>query len=391
MPKQKIGLYLGAEPNGGGTFQYNQAVLEAIACLPSAHYETVVAYSSDTWVKYLAPFSFFTIYNPRPIISRVISFLCRNLRVPLPLWRGIHSSIDPFARRLVNESCDLWIFPSQDLFSYTIDVPSLGTIHDLMHRYERQFEELSANGEYEAREFHYKNMVGKAKGVLVDSNIGKEQAVESYGVVESKIHVLPFIAPSYIYSDQTPDDFDKKYMLPPKFIFYPAQFWTHKNHLGLIRAANIIQADYPDFKLVFVGSMKNGYASCIDLVSELELSSSIQFLGYVPDEYMPELYRRARAMVMPTFCGPTNIPPLEAFVTGCPLAVSNVYAMPEQVGDAALLFDPRSSSDIARILLKLWNDNQLCEELSKRGKARADLFKSKVFNKNLLNIIKEII
>jgi glycosyltransferase involved in cell wall biosynthesis len=65
--------------------------------------------------------------------------------------------------------------------------------------------------------------------------------------------------------------------------------------------------------------------------------------------------------------------------------------MPEQVGDAALLFDPRSSSDIARILLKLWNDDQLCEELSKRGKARADLFKSKVFNKNLLNIIKEMI
>tara|TARA_B100000787_G_scaffold148644_1_gene120215 strand:+ start:646 stop:1821 length:1176 start_codon:yes stop_codon:yes gene_type:complete len=390
MHKQKIGLYLGTEPNGGGTFQYNQAVLEAIAWLPREHYETVVAYSSKTMLPYLDPLSVKIVYNPRPLISRLISFACRKLRIPLPIWRSIHSVIDPFARRLINESCDLWIFPSQDIFAYTIDVPSLGTIHDLMHRYEKQFEELSANGEYEAREFHYRKMVGNARGVLVDSNVGKQQVLESYGIDESKIHVLPYIAPSYIYSNQMPKDFDQKYTLPSKFIFYPAQFWTHKNHIGLIRAASIIKVDNPDFKLVFVGAMKNGYALALDLVDELELSSSIQFLGYVPDEDMPELYRRARAIVMPTFCGPTNIPPLEAFVTGCPLAVSRVYAMPEQVGDAALLFDPRSSTDIARVLVELWNDNQLCEELSKKGKARADLFNPKVFNTDLLKIIQNI-
>jgi hypothetical protein len=51
---------------------------------------------------------------------------------------------------------------------------------------------------------------------------------------------------------------------------------------------------------------------------------------------MPELYRRARALVMP----------LEAFEIGCPVAISGIYAMPEQAGDAALLFNPESVDEM---------------------------------------------
>lgn len=391
MVKPKIGLYLGCEPYSGGTFQYNQAVLNAIASLDTERYETVVSYSTDTWRPYLANCSLKTLYNPRPILSRGISYCSRTLGLPLNTWQSLHRNIDPFAKRLIDEACDLWIFPSQDLFSYTLGLPALGSIHDLMHRYERSFEELSANGEYEAREFHYKNMVEAAKGILVDSDIGKQQVIDSYGSLEGKIHVLPFTAPQYIYSDQIPQGFSSRYQLPPKFIFYPAQFWSHKNHKGLIRAAKRVQAKYGDFKLVLVGSKKNAYRECIELVTELDLSDVVVFLGYVPDEDMPELYRRARAVVMPTFCGPTNIPPLEAFVTGCPLAVSNVYAMPDQVDNAALLFDPKSSEEIADCLIRLWTDDVLCEVLSQRGKKRGELFKPTRFNQRLEKAIAALI
>ncbi len=390
MTRKKIGLYLGAEPSGGGTFQYNQAMLAAVANLPSDKYEVVVAYSSTTWLKYFQPYSFNTCYNPRPVFSRIISSACRNFKVSLAIWRKLHSLLDPFAKRLLKQNCDLWIFPSQDLFSYTIDVPSLATVHDLMHRYEKIFPELSAKGEFEAREFHYSKMTNYSKGILVDSLIGKQHVIESYGVEKDKIHILPFIAPGYIYSDKMPLGFDTKYDLPEKFIFYPAQFWEHKNHKGLIKAAALVKSEYPDFKLVFVGSKKNGYKSAQDLVFKLGLSDSVTFLGYVPDEDMPELYRRATAMIMASFCGPTNIPPLEAFVTGCPLAVSNVYAMPEQVGDAAMLFDPASSHDIARVLGLLWANDDLCKKLSDKGSARSNLFDTNTFNSNLENIVSSI-
>ena len=88
---------------------------------------------------------------------------------------------------------------------------------------------------------------------------------------------------------------------------------------------------------------------------------------------MPEFYRRARAMVMPTFFGPTNIPPLEAFALGCPVAVSNIYGIPEQVGDAALLFDPNSVEEIADCIERLWQDDALCASLISKGHARTEL------------------
>ena len=72
---------------------------------------------------------------------------------------------------------------------------------------------------------------------------------------------------------------------------------------------------------------------------------------------------------MPTFSGPTNIPPLEAMKSGCPSAVSNIYAMPEQTKEAALLFDPESVDDMASAIAKLWEDDDLCRDLSERGKA----------------------
>jgi len=128
-------------------------------------------------------------------------------------------------------------------------------------------------------------------------------------------------------SAETPHGFDDRYRLPEKFILYPARFWEHKNHRSLIEAVRLLKQTIPDLKLVLAGSQQNAYAASVELVRRYDLMDDVLFLGHIPDDDMPELYRRARAMVMPTFYGPTNIPPLEAFVAGCPVAVSAVYGM----------------------------------------------------------------
>jgi len=205
-----------------------------------------------------------------------------------------------------------------------------------------------------------------------------------------RIHVLPYIAPRYMQSTEKPSDFDLRYRLPEKFIFYPAQFWEHKNHKRLISAIGKLKHDIPDVKLVLAGSKQNAHDSVVRLVQDLNLSDDIFFLGYVPDEDMHELYRSARALVMPTYYGPTNIPPLEAFVAGCPVAVSGIYGMPEQVGDAALLFKPDSVDEIADCIRKLWTDDRLCAELAEKGKRRAASWSQQQFNERLMGIIVKI-
>ncbi len=158
--------------------------------------------------------------------------------------------------------------------------------------------------------------------------------------------------------------------MPQKFILYPAQFWAHKNHKRLIGAPAAIREGVPDIHLVFTGSKSHAYEGVKNHARRLGMSDRITFAGYVPAEDIVGFYRRARAMVMPTFFGPTNSPPLEAFACGCPAAVSNVYGMPEQADGAALLFDPNSMEQMASVMERLWVDDELCRGLAIRGRQR---------------------
>ena len=87
---------------------------------------------------------------------------------------------------------------------------------------------------------------------------------------------------------------------------------------------------------------------------------------------------------------PTNIPPLEALAIGCPVALSAVTGMTDQVGDAALLFNPDSVEEIADCIRRLWIDDKLCAELAERGKRRALNWGQKQFNERLREIVTEI-
>jgi len=234
-------------------------------------------------------------------------------------------------------------------------------------------------------------MLHWAKGIFVDSLLGKHHVIDSYGSAPGRIFVLPYVAPEYIQAKKCPDGFNERYSLPKKYIYYPAQFWKHKNHKGLIRAVALLKDKFPDLNLVLSGSPKNGYQETRKTVRESKLTARIHFLGYVPEADMPELYRRARALIMPTFFGPTNIPPLEAAATGCPMAISEIYGMREQMGDAALYFNPSSIQKIASCIERLWDDDALCKELARRGMARSMQWTQSHLNRSFINIIESIL
>lgn len=388
---KKIGLYLDYDPADGGTFQYNQTMIDAVAALPADRYSVVFGYSSDIWLKYLAEYDKRKIFVPAGFWGRGISFVWTRLALPMALLRALTPNFHPIAKALFREECDLWIFTSPTAKSFQVPVPALVSIHDLMHRYERSFPESASVWEYFSRERNLKNICRWGKGFLVDSECGKSQLAELYACPMERIHPLPYIAPAYMHIETPPEGFDLRYRLPDKFLFYPAQFWKHKNHRNLLDALKLLMGDFPDLKLVLAGSPKNEYEAVVYHVRKLDLGGNVKFLGYVPDEDMPELYRRARALVMPTFFGPTNIPPLEAFVAGCPVVISSIYAIPEQVGDAALLFDPGSVKDLADCIARIWTDDKLCAELIAKGRKRAASWGRKQFNERLHSIIGEIV
>ena len=391
---KKVGLLLNAVPTAGGTFQYTLTMLDAVAALPRDEFTPLIAYFSDAWEPVIASYGLPSIAIKTDSFSgtfgRALGKGWRMLDLPVGVWRKISPWIHPVARGILEQKCDLWIFPTEESWTFEIPVPAIGVIHDLMHRYEGSFPEVSANGEYRRRELSYRKICKWSKGVLVDSEIGKKQVIESYQLDPAKIFPLPFIAPPYLKKIGTPPDFESRYQLPKKYFFYPSQLWEHKNHKNLIRALHQLTSRIPDMQLVFAGSKKNAYESIRTLVSELNVGSRVHFLGYVPDEDMAEIYRRARAMIMPTFLGPTNIPPLEAFALGCPVATSRIYGLPEQAGDAALLFNPHSIDEMADAMARLWSDDSLCKDLAEKGLKRTQLWGQPQFNARLTEIIRTI-
>lgn len=365
---KRVGLFLGAAPHFGGAFQYAQTILDAFAHLPRSDFTPVIGYAHSSWPDYLSRYSFETIRIPLGYLGRFFGQLLHHGNIKVVTWRRVSPSFHPAVGAFLRAGCDVWLFPAQDPWCYLSPVPALATIHDLMHRYERRFPEVGNRKEYSWREWHYRNTCRWSQGILVDSRIGRQQVLDSYEVMPEKIHVLPYCPPTYPDINDEADKLWARSTLPHKYLFYPAQFWEHKNHKLLVRAVGILKGRFPDIRLVLAGAPKNGYASAQALVRQLGLSDNVQFLGYVPESRMPLLYRRARALVMPTFFGPTNIPPLEAMKLGCPVAVSNIYGMPEQTKGAALLFDPESEQSVADAVKLLWENDTICTMLTERGK-----------------------
>lgn len=365
-----IGLFLGVQPDGGGMFQYAQSLLDALRYLPGEAYEVRVVYVGADWEGVLSGYPFRARRVPLGEWGLLLANVCMAARLPAFAAELVSSWLSPIAGSIRKLACDLWIFPAQDAVAYQLRLPILAAIHDLMHRYEPHFPEVVKGRRYLIREHRFRNLAHRSQGILVDSEMGRTHVVESYGVAPEKIFALPYV-PGTRLCGVTPDDvFDMKYRLPRKFLFYPAQFWAHKNHATLLRAAASVRSRYPDIHLVFTGAPRHEYDNIVALVDGLNMRGRVTFCGYVPDVDIPGFYRRARAMVMPTFFGPTNIPPLESLLHSCPVAVSGIYGMPEQLGDAALYFDPRSADSIAAVLERLWTDDSICETLKENGKRR---------------------
>ena len=106
---------------------------------------------------------------------------------------------------------------------------------------------------------------------------------------------------------------------------------------------------------------------------------------------MASLYRNAVMTTFVSFLGPTNIPVIESLTLSCPLICSNVYGMPDQVGEAALLIDPKSPVDIASKIQLLLDDEPLRLTLTRKGLEIIKNYGQQEFNLILKKIIQKVI
>lgn len=255
----------------------------------------------------------------------------------------------------------------------TIRYPYIVTLWDLQHRLQPYFPEVSVFGSWEIRENIYKKILNRAAIIITGTEVGKAEIERFYQIPTERIKVIPLFTPQFVLdSSSRNESIATKYGIPDRYLFYPAQFWPHKNHIGLLLAIKCLKEKYNlEFPLVLVGADQGNEAYVREMVAELDLSKQVHLLGFVPKEDMPQLYQNAFALVFLSFFGPDNLPPLEAMALGCPVIASNVSGASEQLQNAALLVDPKQPEEIAIAVKSLLEDANLRQNLIETGSIRA--------------------
>jgi glycosyltransferase involved in cell wall biosynthesis len=153
-----------------------------------------------------------------------------------------------------------------------------------------------------------------------------------------------------------------------QMILFVGAIQRRKNIARLVEAFEGVATGW---KLVLAGSFGFGAGEALQRIERSPRQGDIQVLGYVPEQALEELYQRASVFAFPSLDEGFGMPVLDAMARGVPVLTSNVSAMPEVAGDAALCVDPGDARSISEGLWKLTNDSALRADLTQRGLERS--------------------
>lgn len=347
-----VGIVAMSEPALGGTFQYTLSMIEALRRIKKHKFTIFTSASNHSYDDLGLPIV------RLPSTGRTIVEILRMRLLP-----GKGGGLFPEVEKLIAP-----IYSTRLLATRR---PFLFTLHDLQDKY---YPEHFTIAQRIWRNLVNTSLSRAAGGIICESNQVKRDIERFLAVDGSKINVIP-APPTSAFSPEAIGSAEyrlaaKDVSLPEQFLFYPSQFFAHKNHIRLVEALALILRTFPDCHLVFTGQRKYEFARVMARVAELGMQDRVMHLGYVDTDELAAVYMRATVVVVPTLFESISIPVYEAFQLGVPVCAANVVGLPEQIGDAGVLFDPLSVEDMAGKISTVLGDAALQAELIMRGKDR---------------------
>ncbi len=174
-------------------------------------------------------------------------------------------------------------------------------------------------------------------------------------------------------------DVKKKYKIPADAVYFlglsnPS---PHKNFEGLIKGfySLLRQQNLPDAYLVVVGRQGQGYENILAQTSiDEKLKGRVIFTGRVEDEELAALYSGALCFTFVSHYEGFGLPPLEAMQCGVPVIAANTSSLPEVVGNAGILVDPKEESALCQAMLSVYKDSDLRAQMSGKSIQQAAKF-----------------
>ncbi len=173
------------------------------------------------------------------------------------------------------------------------------------------------------------------------------------------------------------------------FVLFVGTLKPHKNVPMLIQAMDELRREKRmDHELVLVGRPDPSNKALVSLIAQ---SPFVRALGELSDDDLVPLYNLADAFVLPSFREGFGLPALEAMACGTQVLVSDCSSLPEVVGDAGLVFDPRQVDALTELLYNVLRNSQLRENMRRSGRERAAQFSWERAAKETLRIYEQVL
>lgn len=358
-------------PKFTGIGRYVKELIDHITVLDTEN-EYVLFFNEEEYAKYMPP-------NPRVSKRRV---------------KANHYSLreqTTFTKALNSEELDLVHFTHFNA-PVLYKKPCLVTIHDLTLSKFPDEERSNVLKKF-AYQLTIKNITQKAKRIIAVSQNTKEDAIKYLGAAVDKIRVV-YEGVSGEFKPITDENIKarvkQKYGISKPFLLYVGAWRKHKNLVMLVKAYNLFKNTHGlDYQLVIGGIGPDENVQ--KFIQELGLKAHIVTPGYIEDTDLPALYSAAVAFIMPSLYEGFGLPLLEAMACGTPTMLANVSSIPEIAGqENALYFDPNNLEQMAGAMYSIVTDDNLKQNLKKKGVKRAQDFTWEKMAKETLTIYQEI-
>jgi glycosyltransferase involved in cell wall biosynthesis len=210
--------------------------------------------------------------------------------------------------------------------------------------------------------------------VAVVSEWTRRDVIDHFDLPAEKVRVVPLAPPLAATRKPTPAEraaVRARFDIPDRYVIYPAQTWPHKNYERLLEALAQLRRDRGlTIPLVATGRQTEHFEVLARAAATLGIADQVRWTGFIAPEELQALVEDATGVIIPTLFEAASAPLWEAWVAGVPAACSNVTSLPDEAGDAAIVFDPLDVRAIAAAISALWQDDELRTRLVERGRAR---------------------
>lgn len=320
----------------------------------------------------------YRLYSFYPIEKRVMASFGQGMRNfvlrPKRGWFGLRLPLELRIRPV-----DAFLGLSQAL-PYSSSHNIL-LVHDLAFEHYPKF----YPGSYKSLSKNTKIALKRADKIIAISESTKKDLVNLYGVLEDKIRVC------YPGVDKNFNPKGKKFNLDTPYFLFVGALKRIKNIPLILKAfAQFLDKTKTQFKFILVGGDLWLDPEIPRTIREFNLEEKVLMTGFVKDQDLPKFYRGAVAFISPSLYEGFGITHLEAMACGTPVIAAKVSSMPEIVGQAGILVNPKSEEEIEEAMLKIFEDKKLRNTFVRKGLVQARRFSWAKFAAQILNLTEEV-